>query len=775
MNEPKPPELDNEEKLARKWLQKGTQSLIQWMPTGGSGWLLASFIREQEWVNALITFPVMIVTVVWAAYTESFLTQLREVYKEKGKEDVIKLKAWFDKTDQAIKQAIKWELAGTEEKYLRYQSNACLLYTTAGLNSTFKPLLKDIFVPLELSGNFLRGTDGDNLPMLPGFTWDKKVIELHQRGGLRIWDILIRAKQNPSYRSLAILAYGGYGKTTLLRHITYTYTQKNYQRGVPKLLPVLLYLRQWQKVISETNELDLPSLIEQHHIPNLPEGKELKLPPNWSKNLLSQGKMLIMFDGFDEVKEEWRDYVSRWIGKQMNDYPKTFFILTSRPGGYRSYTSEYKPAAQLFVKAFNEDQRERFVQRWYLSRERHISAEPDNPVVKQEAQQKTASFLQQLSERQELNNLAKNPLLLNMMVSLHSTYPTDKLPSRRSELYQEILRLQLGDRPLAKQMNLILPASESQQVLQRLALYMVQKNKPKIEPQLLLEQLQIHLSTIDESVDTSQFLQQIEQVSELLVKRDENYEFAHLSFQGYLAAVAIKENKQEELLLQHWQESWWKETILLYTAQVNPSNFIRALSNIGKKEAVNLAYDCLRETPRKVDSSLEEELKSLESGIQNLRYQQLEEYLEKGQWREADEETYRVMIQTVGKEEGQWLEPEDLEKFPCEDLRTINQLWLKYSKGHFGFSVQKEIWIGCGGKPGEYNYKVYKKFATKVGWYMDGEGWYMYDKSSFSLQEAKGHLPFSYLVESLGWYGGRGEGFFDWDGEVVSLLSRTDL
>ena len=41
--------------------------------------------------------------------------------------------------------------------------------------------------------------------------------------------------------------------------------------------------------------------------------------------------------------------------------------------------------------------------------------------------------------------------------------------------------------------------------------------------------------------------------------------------------------------------------------------------------------------------------------------------------------------------------------FPGEDLRFINNLWLKYSQGHFGFSVQKNIWKKglsrtCGGK-----------------------------------------------------------------------------
>ena len=48
------------------------------------------------------------------------------------------------------------------------------------------------------------------------------------------------------------------------------------------------------------------------------------------------------------------------------------------------------------------------------------------------------------------------------------------------------------------------------------------------------------------------------------------------------------------------------------------------------------------------------------------------------------------MIQVVGKEEGQGLSRQDLETFPCEDLLTIDRLWVEASNGHFGFSVQKK-------------------------------------------------------------------------------------
>jgi predicted NACHT family NTPase len=452
--------------------------------------------------------------------------------------------------------------------------------------------------------------------------------------------------------------------------------------------------------------------------------------------------MLVMFDGFDEVKPQWRNPVSRWLDQQMTNYQKSVFILTSRPGGYQDYDAANPPSSKLFVKPFNADQRECFVRQWYLTQERYARGGRNTPEVKQIADSNAVNLLQQLSSRPELEILAKNPLLLNMIANLHRSYAGQQLPQRRSELYQDICTLQLRDRPRERGIDMLVPFPDIQQVLQKIAFTLVKQNQPAIKRQELETWIFNHLQSLDfgNTVAALAFLNQIVDVSELIVKRDEDYEFAHLSFQGYLAAAEIKEQKQEQLLLEHWQDSWWKETILLYCAQVNPSNLIRAFLNIGRQEAVNLAQECLKETPRKVEPQIELELQQLKSSVSNLVYQQLETYLKNGQWQEADKETYRVMIKTVDKEEGQFFDPEDLENFPCEDLRTINQLWLRYSHNKFGFSVQKEIYESLGGTR-EYNWEVWEKFGDRVGW-RKGDQWLFYSDLTFNLESApQAHLP----------------------------------
>ncbi|WP_425335064.1 GUN4 domain-containing protein [Nostoc punctiforme] len=78
-----------------------------------------------------------------------------------------------------------------------------------------------------------------------------------------------------------------------------------------------------------------------------------------------------------------------------------------------------------------------------------------------------------------------------------------------------------------------------------------------------------------------------------------------------------------------------------------------------------------------------------------------------------------------------------MDNFPCTDLRTIDQLWVKYSNGRFGFSVQKRIWESVG--------KDYEKFGDRVGWrkgmFLDLKDWKSYSGLTFTTDSLQGHLP----------------------------------
>jgi uncharacterized caspase-like protein len=126
--------------------------------------------------------------------------------------------------------------------------------------------------------------------------------------------------------------------------------------------------------------------------------------------------------------------------------------------------------------------------------------------------------------------------------------------------------------------------------------------------------------------------------------------------------------------------------------------------------------------------------------VSSQEYVQLEKLLEQRDWKQADERTSELMLKAAGREKEATLDINSITTFPCEDLRTIDRLWVEYSDDRFGFSVQKRIWESVGGKPGEDDVEIYKTYSDRVGWREKGE-WVAYDRLSFSLGAEPGHLP----------------------------------
>ena len=120
-------------------------------------------------------------------------------------------------------------------------------------------------------------------------------------------------------------------------------------------------------------------------------------------------------------------------------------------------------------------------------------------------------------------------------------------------------------------------------------------------------------------------------------------------------------------------------------------------------------------------------------------YRKLHDLLKAKKWKEADEETDRVILKVVRRELEGWLRYEDAQNFSCQDLGMIDKLWVKYSNGEFGISVQEQIYHNLGGTK-EYNLEVWKKFGDKVGWRQKGE-WLNYTELTSLEEHYSGHLP----------------------------------
>jgi hypothetical protein len=121
---------------------------------------------------------------------------------------------------------------------------------------------------------------------------------------------------------------------------------------------------------------------------------------------------------------------------------------------------------------------------------------------------------------------------------------------------------------------------------------------------------------------------------------------------------------------------------------------------------------------------------------------QLENYLASQEWEKADVETRDLILKiTKRKWFGEWLvylkiEGDPIRNFPCGYLTSIDHLWVKYSRGHFGFSIQRQIFerIYTQIKP-TFLEDLYDDLFKELGWDINKTAF------QYTLRAPSGHLP----------------------------------
>ncbi len=838
-------------------MQKITQALIKWLPTGAGAGITAHFLWNHQWTQAGLSTFITAGSSVWVKFSGKFMEAIEKIAEEKGEQ----AGQWVGEQVDALPAKFRERTSDFQGNYQQTLVDFYRDYKTEGFRIGLPVLdLEDVFVPLKVETE-----TPENIPgAMVSAQSPSKILDNQE-----IWNFLAAIPKEPVYRCMAVIAPPGYGKTTLLKHLTLTYAKNDHRKyKAPKFVPVLLYLRDVREKITSQQPPTLPQLITDH-LKIQPAFAELNPPPNWFQEQLKLGNCLVMLDGLDEVADEKeRISVSQWVNQQIITYRKTAFILTSRPYGYTSAPVD-EVGVILQVLPFTLEQMKQFISSWYLQTEIRCRAGRNNSVVRAEAKTNADDLIERIINNRAIADMATNPLLITMIATVH--YSGSALPGRRVELYQKICELLLGTRQAAKKIKAPLSVEQSKSVLQVLALDLMRRKTRSFTvvkvQNLIGSELQKIVGTTLTPVG---FLEQIKDVSGLLVEREQGIlEFAHLSFQEYLAAAEVKELQQENILIANFDNPWWAETIRLYAAQSDATSLIQAALKNQTVTSLTLAYDCLKES-KKVESDTQRQLEQiLEAGLAsenpqiakiaaqvrlarrlksllrindtqeidqsyityaeyklfmtnnfgvseasadpsllptNLKstdatkpitgisfqaanrfcawlsinsplrqstdkltnyrlptedearqylakdnkdfscwtqenrndgvgirivqdqwptqYIQLLDYLAAGQWREADEETTRIMLKVANRESKGYLDVESIEKLPCSDLRIIDQLWVQYSEAHFGLSVQKRIY--------EEEGQHYINMCDRIGW----NGEYNYSTSALT-----GHLP----------------------------------
>ncbi|MEL7418202.1 MAG: NACHT domain-containing protein, partial [Cyanobacteria bacterium J06555_3] len=182
-------------------------------------------------------------------------------------------------------------------------------------------------------------------------------------------------------------------------------------------IPVMVELKQFNQGV-----VDLESAItDELAYFNFPDKKQAAI------NYLKQDKLLLLFDGLDEVPKDYADLVQDSIAKLKTKYSDNRFILSCRVAAFKSDLTGF---TTVELADFNRQQIERFINNWFSSpgdREHDLAGA-------------CWAKLSQLEYKASLE-LAQTPLLLTFLCITYSTY--EDFPAQRNQLYADALDILL--------------------------------------------------------------------------------------------------------------------------------------------------------------------------------------------------------------------------------------------------------------------------------------------------------------------------------------------
>lgn len=312
---------------------------------------------------------------------------------------------------------------------------------------------------------------------------------------------------------------------------------------------------------------------------------------------LRAGKVLVMFDGLDEVPQagDRRKRLVACIEGFAKTYADCRLLVTCRPYAYRDPQWHIRGFAVSHLAPFTDGQIIRFIQRWYAS----LGTLDQEAAAARGAKLQTAVL-----RRSSLHDLAKRPLLLSLIAYLHAY--RHELPERRADLYEKLLELlvnkwekarfdakdcddarKLAQHSLAEFLQI--GQDVIRRVLERLAfrVHALQDAQQQETADIPADDLILALSKAarngGKKVDEWEVCEYLRDRVGILYQRggtnemDAVYTFPHRSFQEYLAA-AYFQLEADELFTGHedcqsWQEvaaqlgtsdpDRWREVVLL--------------------------------------------------------------------------------------------------------------------------------------------------------------------------------------------------------------------
>ncbi|MBD0263290.1 MAG: NACHT domain-containing protein, partial [Tolypothrix sp. Co-bin9] len=239
---------------------------------------------------------------------------------------------------------------------------------------------------------------------------DELLPEFERFGLSRITEQRIPALEAvKKYPKLMILGKPGAGKTTFLKYLAIRCIGGEFE---PHLVPIFVSLKNFAEVVNKTGLLEFITQFVQASQFSLEDSQQ---DAN-IKQLLIHGRMLILLDGLDEVKEQDSIRVFNEIRDLSDRFSENQFAITSRIVAVEYIFEQF---TEVEIADFSDQQIVEFAVKWFEIKE---------PL-------ETEELLKKLQQNKRIQELATTPLLLTLVCLIFEEIAN--LPTNRSELYKE--------------------------------------------------------------------------------------------------------------------------------------------------------------------------------------------------------------------------------------------------------------------------------------------------------------------------------------------------
>ena len=425
---------------------------------------------------------------------------------------------------------------------------------------------------------------------------------------------------------LLIRGEAGSGKTTLLKWIAINSASKTFKGRLTdwnNTIPFFIRLRDYAD-----GDFPTPELFPKPLAPLIYN----QIPENWVHKHLDSENAIVLIDGIDEVPISQRSTALKWINDLVSTFPKTRYIVTSRPHALEDKWNLQDVFDESELQPMDIASIYQFIDHWHNAVQVESSEDEKDKIDDLSAKLKKV-----IKYNKSLRKIAISPLLCAMICALHRDRH-QKLPSNRVELYDACTYMLLERRDDERGVNLKdyakLTYTQKRYLLENFAYWLVKNNKSSVSKRDSEEYFDYKLSSmnnIPEGTNGLEIVRLLVERSGIIREAVAGYiDFTHKTFQEFLAAHAAINEREIGLLEQNSHNDQWRETIILACgiARGNLANeLLEKILKRGDNEKDQrhklhlLAMSCL-ETSIELDVELKNEIEIRLEGVippNNLR------------------------------------------------------------------------------------------------------------------------------------------------------------